>query len=118
MDLQTLSTLSGLIMTGIVLLGFIVGGIYMVKSGLGDRADKAQTSALTAMKTELDLIRGRIEDAEKENTRLNTIVDTIVSALEQKGMIVTIRGRMVYIQDSKAGNSKTINISNKNEDIK
>ena len=115
MDISTLSTLAGLIMTGLVLLGFIIGGIYMVKSGLGDRTDKAQTSALAAMKTELDLIRGRIADAEKENTRLTTIVDTIIAALEQKGLVVTIHGKMVFIQDTK-GLSTTINISNKNED--
>jgi|SRR5205807_3262496 len=114
MDLQTLSTLSGLIMTGLVLLVFIVGGIFMIKSGLGDRADKAQTSALTAMKTELDILRNRVTDAEKENTRLQHIVDTIHAALEARGMIVTIQGKMVYIKDGSG--IATINISNKNED--
>src|SRR5947209_5101803 len=103
MDLQTLSTLSGLVMTGLVLLVFIIGGIYMVKSGLGDRTDKAQTSALNAMQTELNIIRGRIADAEKENARLNTIVDTITASLEEMGMIVTIRGKMVLIKDNKGG---------------
>src|SRR5205807_8006787 len=114
MDISTLSTLAGLIMTGLVLLGFIIGGIFMIKSGLGDRADKAQTSALSAMQTELSILRGRVTDAEKENTRLQHIVDTIHAALEAKCMIVTIQGRMVYIKDSSG--VATINFSNKNED--
>ena len=102
-------------MTGVILISAIIGGIYMVKSGLGKQTSEAQTSALTAMQTELTLLRGRVADAEKENTRLNTIVDTITASLEEMGMVVTIRGKMILIKDNK-GSSTTINISNKNEE--
>lgn len=112
MDLQTLNTISGLIMTGIILLGAIIGGIFMVKSGLGKKESDAQNSALTAMNTELTVLRGRVADTEKENARLNNIVNTIISALEQEGMIVTIRGTMVYIKNSK-GNTVNINVEEK-----
>lgn len=99
MDIQTISALSGLFMTGIVLLGAIIGGIYLIRSGVGKQASDAQQSALTAMQSELEILRGRVTDAEKENTRLQHIVDTIHAALEARGMIITIQGKMVYIKD-------------------
>ena len=110
MDLSTISALSGLLMTGIVILGGVIGGIYLVKSGVGKQVDDAQQRAMTALKTEVDILRSRVTDQEKENTRLTLIVDTITAALEDRGMVVTIRGKMVYIHDSKGG-STTIQIS-------
>src|SRR2546423_4216445 len=114
MDLQTVSTISGLIMTGIVILGAIVGGIFMVKSGLGKQTSEAQISALTAMQTELGILRNRVTDTEKENTRLQHIVDTIHAALEARGMLVTIQGRMVHIKDGSG--ITTIQISNEKKE--
>jgi len=51
-----------------------------------------------------------MEEAEKENVRLNQVVETVYSALESMGMEVTIRGKMVHIRDNKGG-STTIHIS-------
>ncbi|HTD20765.1 MAG TPA: hypothetical protein VK667_14670 [Ktedonobacteraceae bacterium] len=80
-----------------------------------DIAKKAKDDAINAMQLHLNILKERVIETEKENTRLNTIVNTITSALEEMGMIVTIRGKMILIKDNK-GSSTTINISNKNED--
>lgn len=100
MDLSTISAISGLLMTGIVLLGAIIGGFYLVKSGVSKQKDDAQQRTMTVMQTELSILRDRVADAEKENTRLQSLIDTIYSALEARGMVITIRGKMVHIKDS------------------
>lgn len=113
LDIATLSAIAGLFMTGLVLLLAIVGGIMYIRSGVGKQADEAQQRALTAMQTELNILRDRVTDAEKENTRLHSVVDAIFAALEARGMIVTIRGKIVHIADNKGGTT-TIQVSSAN----
>lgn len=110
MSLETLSAISGLLMTGIMLLGAIIGGYYLVKSGVGKQKEDAQLSAMTAMQAELKILRDRVADAEKENARLHSLVDTIYAALEARGMVITIRGKMVHIRDGTG--TATVQIGN------
>lgn len=105
MDFLTLLSNSvGFISLGITL----VVAFFAVKSGKMQSANQAQGSAIAAMRSELETLRERIEDAEKENSRLEQIIDTICSALKIRGMVITVQGEMVHIQDQNGSTTTKI----------
>ena len=72
----------------------------MVKSGVGKTTTEAQQSAIIAMQTELQTLRGKVEDVTKENDKLQSTIETIRTVLETtKGITVTVHGEIVSIQD-------------------
>lgn len=101
------SVISVLVSTLIAFLAF--------KGGLGKNTNDAQQGAITALNTELTVLRGRVSDQEKENARMQYVLDAMNTALEEMGMAVTIRGKMVIIKDSK-GQSTIIRINGDNND--
>ena len=106
--IQFLSALGGLIALGITLFASVIGAIYVTRSKVSEKANAAQQSAIDAMKAELETLRGRIDDLNKENVRLEKVVDTICQALKVKGTIITIQGEMVHIRDNGNSTSKHI----------
>jgi hypothetical protein len=118
MDIQQISSLAGLLSLGITLLVGVVGGIYMVRSGVGKQTNEAQESALNAMQAELTVLRTRVDDAKRDNDRLRKTIDTITTALKIKGIIITIYGEMVNIEIDELKDSKkstVIRISDEEE---
>lgn len=110
--LSLLSNSVGFISLGIAL----VLAYFAVKSGKMQNANQAQGSAITAMRSEIETLRERMEDKDKENEKLNNkiiqleqTIDTICTALKIRGMIITIQGEMINIQD-RNGNSTTTKI--------
>lgn len=83
---------------------------FAFRGGIGKSTSDAQQGAISALNTELTVLRGRVTDQEKENARMQYVLDAINAALEEMGMVVTIRGKMVIIKDSK-GASTTIRIN-------
>lgn len=100
-DIQTLSNIAGLVSFGAV----VVGGVYMARGKAGKQASEAQQSAITALQAELTILRQRVTDTEKENIKLQQTIDTICSALKMRGLIITVQGEMINIQD---GTNSTI----------
>jgi septal ring factor EnvC (AmiA/AmiB activator) len=110
--LQFLSVGAGLLSLGITL----VGAFFVVRSGRLQSANTAQSSAISAMQSEMVLLRGRIEDKEKENAQLSQkinhlelTIDTICSALKKRGLVISVQGEMVNIED-KRGSTTTARI--------
>ncbi len=60
---------------------------------------KFQEDTNKIQKNRIDVLEGRIADLEKQNIVQQHIIDTITSALKQKGMVVTVDGDMVTIAD-------------------
>lgn len=71
-------------------------------------AEAAQKSAIDAMNTEIETLRRQIDDKEKENAqkirsvqkenvRLEHIIDTICAALKTQGIIISINGEIINI---------------------
>lgn len=102
--LQLLSSLAGLISFGAT----VIGAFFLIKNGVGKSTNEAQESAINAMKSELDTLRGRIEDTEKENAGLKQTIQTICEALKLRGLVITIQGEMVNIQDSNGSTTTRI----------
>lgn len=103
--LQILSTGAGLLGFGIA----VVVAFFAVKNGVMKSANEVQSSAINALETEMGILRERVEDTEKENARLEQIIDTICAALKRRGLIISIQGEMINIQD-KRGSSTTTRI--------
>jgi hypothetical protein len=105
-----ISDLLQIISTGAGLLGFGIAAVvafFAVRNGVMKSANDAQSSAISAMQGEMAVLRERVEDTEKENARLEQIIDTICVALGRKGFVITIQGEMVNIQDRKGGSTTT-----------
>lgn len=110
--LSLLSAGAGLLSLGITL----VGAFFVVRSGRLQSANTAQSSAISAMQSEMAVMNQRIEDKEKENEQLNKkithlelTIDTICAALKKRGLIISVQGEMINIED-KRGNSTTARI--------
>lgn len=101
--LSLLSAGAGLISLGITL----IVAFFAVKNGVLQSANQAQNSAISAMRTEMETLRERVEDAEKENQRLEQIIDTIYIALKKRGLVITVQGEMINIQDKRGGSTTT-----------
>ncbi len=86
-------------------LGAIVGNIlaYM-KSSRG----QIQERAINAMEKELDLLRSRLDDMERENERLEQIIATICEALQKRGLNVSVGGHIVTVTDGNVTQSVRI----------
>ncbi len=86
-------------------LGAIVGNIlaYM-KSSRG----QIQERAINAMEKELDLLRSRLDDMERENERLEQIIATICEALQKRGLNVSVEGHIVTVTDGNVTQSVRI----------
>jgi hypothetical protein len=102
--LQMISTGAGILSLGITL----IVAYFAARNGILKSANDAQTSALGAMSLELQTLRERIEDAEKENARLDQIIDTICAALKRRGLIISVQGEMIHIQDANGTTSQRI----------
>ena len=117
MDITQIPGLTGWPGTLLTLVGIVIYGFYIkrsAKSKAEDLAKDAYDKAIKAMQIRADIQDKRLNDAEKENTRLQQTVETIYSALEARGIYITVQGRMVHIQDSKGGTT-TIQISGEKE---
>ena len=101
--LQIISASAGVLGFGIA----VVVAFFAVRSGVLKSANDAQSSAINALETEMSILRERVEDTEKENMRLQQIIDTICAALKRRGLIITVQGEMINIQDKRGGSTTT-----------
>lgn len=106
--IQVLSNIAGLVALGVT----IVGAIFVVRSNIGKAANDAQTSAIQALQADNIVLRNKIADIDKENTRkitdiekenarLEHVLQTIISALKMRGTVITIQGEMINVEDAK-----------------
>ncbi len=85
-------------------IGGLIGLLFFAfRSGL----NSMQQQAIAALKDRLDAQDREIAELKRENARLHQTQDTIISALKQKGMVVTIEGEMVTIEGPH-GKSSTV----------
>ncbi len=77
-------------------IGGLIGIVYFTfRSGL----TALQKQVNEALRERVDVLESKIADLEKEKAIHRHIIDTITSALKQRGMVVTIDGDMVTISD-------------------
>ncbi len=80
----------------------ILGGFLAFRSGRAANLTNIQQQTITALQMQINSLKDKIGELEKENILQRDTMDKITSALKQKGLIVTIDGDMVVIS-SKGG---------------
>lgn len=100
--MENLSSFTSILNT-LFLIAAMVGGYMAIRSGKHRASGEIQAQAIDALKAELDVLQRRLEQLEKENTRLNQIMSLIKSAMSKRGLVVTIDGDLVTIQDGHGG---------------
>ncbi len=76
-----------------------VGAFFAVRNGRQNQLNKFQQDTNSALKQRVEVLESKVVDFEKENVIQRHIIETITSALKQKGIVITIDGDMVTIQD-------------------
>lgn len=82
----------------------LIGGFLAVRNGKRAELVKFQRETIEALQQRIETLEGKISDFEKENVIQRHIIDTITLALKKRGMVITIDGDMVTIED-KSGSS-------------
>lgn len=108
--IQTISALSGIISTGTIVVIAIVGSYYIVRSGVGKTTASAQQDAIVALQAQVSALKDDVADLTKENARLEQVVQTICSALKTRGMIITVQGELISIEEVKTGKTTVTRI--------
>ena len=54
---------------------------------------------INALESEINALKDRLGELEKENARLTHVIATIRSALKRRGLIVSVDGELVSIRD-------------------
>lgn len=83
----------------------MIGGFFSFRNGRQTQLTRFQEATNTALKQRIEALEGKIQDLEKENHVQQHIIETIISALKQKDMVITIDGDMVTISDKRGGTS-------------
>ena len=82
-----------------------VGGFFAFRNGKQTQLAKFQNDTITALKERISSLENKITDFEKENVIQRHVLETITSALKQRGLIITVDGDLVTITDQKTGTS-------------
>jgi hypothetical protein len=136
MGILTLPAFAGIPSLILTIIALLVGGWYIQKqskSKAEDTAKGALKSAIDAMQSakeaqqaEIDTLRRQMDDdkkenarryqsVQKENIRLEHIIDTLITALEKKGIYISIVGDMIDIEVKDRKSSTTIRIQDTKE---
>jgi len=95
----------------------IAASVFMVRSGVGKSASEAQASAIAALKEEMEVLKGRIDNLKEENRRQERVIKTIRDVLEKRGITITIDHEIINIEGLEHKKSATIvRIQNEEED--
>ncbi len=83
-----------------LMIGTVIGGIIAFRVGISRTASEIQERVINALKDEIDTLKDKVSDLEKENTRLNQTMSLIRKALHKRGLTITIDGDLVSISDA------------------
>ena len=85
-------------------------GLLAYRSGISRTQATSQDNTIRALQGEINVLKDRISEVERENHRHTQTIELIKKALGQRGLIVTIDGDLVTIIDSKAGSTSSARI--------
>jgi hypothetical protein len=80
-------------------LGLAVGGLAAFRHGLARTANEVQERVIHALESEINALKDRLSELEKENAHLTRLIATLRLAMKRRGLFVTIDGDLVSIRD-------------------
>lgn len=81
----------------LMLFGLLTGTFMSYRNGKMATANEVQDRVINALQHQIDTLQDRLSVQEKENARQGQIINTIKSALKQRGLSVTIDGDLISI---------------------
>lgn len=75
------------------------GGAFVFRQNYSKTASEIQDRVIAALKLENGTLETRVKHCEQETSNLRQLIETIQSALKQRGIHITIDGDMVTIID-------------------
>lgn len=88
-----------------LLLAAMAGGVFVFRNSKKAGIVQIQSDTIIAMQQNLETLKTNQETLQKENIHLQYVIETISAALKQKGIIITISGEMITLQDAKGQTS-------------
>ncbi|HEX7735226.1 MAG TPA: hypothetical protein VF458_10185 [Ktedonobacteraceae bacterium] len=83
----------------VLCLGLAIGGLAAFRYGFTRTANEVQERVIHALESEINALKNRLSELEKENERLTRIIVTIRMALRKRGLFVTVDGELISIRD-------------------
>jgi cell division protein FtsB len=80
-------------------IGLAIGGVAAFRHGFTRTANEVQERVINALESEINALKDRLSELEKENARLTQVIATIRAALRRRGLFVSIDGELVNIRD-------------------
>lgn len=83
----------------VLCLGLALGGFAAFRHGFTRTANEVQERVIHALESEINALKDRLSELEKENVRLTHLIATMRHAMKRRGLFVTIDGDLVSIRD-------------------
>lgn len=93
----------------VLLVCLFIGGIFAWRRGYSQESNAIQASVIDALKEEVESLRRKVDDLEKERSTQDQVIASIRYLLKTYGLRITIAGDVVTINDA-AGKSKITRI--------
>jgi len=83
----------------VLCIGLAIGGLAAFRHGFTRTANEVQERVIHALESEINALKDRLSELEKENVRLTQLIATIRMAMKKRGLFVTVDGELVSIRD-------------------
>jgi hypothetical protein len=83
----------------VLCIGLAIGGLAAFRHGFARTANEVQERVINVLESEINALKDRLSELEKENARLTQIIATIRMAMKRRGLFVTVDGELVSIRD-------------------
>ena len=100
----------------ILCIGLAIGGWAAFRHGFTRTANEVQERVINALESEINALKDRLEELEKENARLTQVIATIRTALRRRGVFITIDSEMVIIRDRSGRTTQATRIRGNQQD--
>src|SRR5258707_2892164 len=82
----------------VLCIGLAIGGLAAFRFGFTRTANEIQERVIKALESEINALKDRLSELEKENARLTQIIATIRMAMKRRGLFVTVNGELLSIR--------------------
>jgi hypothetical protein len=100
----------------VLFIGLTIGGWVAFRYGITRTANEVQERVIHALESEINALKDRLSELEKENVRLTEVIAVIRTSLRRCGMFITIDGEMVIIHDKHGKTTHTTRIHGRQQE--
>lgn len=105
------------IINSLFTLAALVGGVFVFRNAKKAGIIQIQSDTIVAMQQQIEALKTGQAALQKDNGHLQYVIETISSALKQKGIIISIEGEMVTLEDM-TGRTSSVRRSTRQPSLK